>query len=407
MAAYAIDVSNVRVRQAMDFLGIEDSELMVRTQADFAAAHVTPEIQNLRFEYYQKKLEETKRKIKHRMKEERQRQSLGSAGNSVTSMRGVTSRVQLKSATLTSFVQSEESKLARLKEQQKEKIVQALTSLKQEKDAPKPTPAELAKKAEAAEKLQEDLEKKREALEKKKKRHEEKLRTLQEERKKKEKELVRNLKKSMKEHEEREKRQEEAKLQMVRARAMSLQSKQVEVTQKLSAREADLDAELGNRLVEIEERINRNRLQHEEELRKKKEHAAKLWMKAETNVQQLDVLRDELEMDRIRAYAAAQKKAWERKGELTKEQQEKFDKEREKIDKKLAKIKDLQKKQKKDEWENMKKVEARMKQTNKVLEKRQRDWSKQLELRQELQRLHDEDKRTKVERAQRIYVRGM
>jgi hypothetical protein len=222
MATYAIDVTNARVRDAMEVLGVEDSELEIKTPAAFAGPHVTADIQNLRYEYYTRKVAETVKQIKHRMKEERMRQTLGSAGTSQPSLRATTSRTQLKSATLSSFLQQEDLKLDQLKERQKEKIAQTLASLKPEKEAVKLTPAELKAQQVEAEIQQEELEKKREMLEKRKKRHEEKLQTIQQMRKEKERELVRSLKQSMKEHEERERKQEENKVKEVRARALSL-----------------------------------------------------------------------------------------------------------------------------------------------------------------------------------------
>jgi hypothetical protein len=406
MATYAIDVTNARVRDAMEVLGVEDSELEIKTPAAFAGPHVTADIQNLRYEYYTRKVAETVKQIKHRMKEERMRQTLGSAGTSQPSLRATTSRTQLKSATLSSFLQQEDLKLDQLKERQKEKIAQTLASLKPEKEAVKLTPAELKAQQVEAEIQQEELEKKREMLEKRKKRHEEKLQTIQQMRKEKERELVRSLKQSMKEHEERERKQEENKVKEVRARALSLELKHIQATEKITAREATLERILPVKLNEIEDKIVQKRQLHSERIQQRIEAAQKWASRADTKLQQQGALKEEVAVERIRQYARDQKEARERKGELTKEQQEKFKKEKEKIDLKLAKIKELQKKQKQEEFTIMKEVEKRMRESNKVIEKKQQDWQKQLEIRQELQRLHDEDKRTKVERAQRRYVSG-
>jgi len=404
MATYAIDVTNARVREAMDILGVEDAELEIKSAAAFSGPHVTPEIQSLRHEYYTRKVTETVKQIKHRMKEERLRLTLGSAGTSQPSLRATTSRYQLKSATLSSFLQQEDSKLNQLKERQKEKLAQTLASMQPEKETAKLTVAELKAQQLEAEIQQEELDKKREALEKRKKRHEEKLQAIQQMRKDKERELVRSLKQSMKEHEERERRQEENKVKEVRARALSLELKHMQATEKISAREATLERVLPIKLTEIEEKILQKRQLHSERIQQRIENAQKWVSKAETRLQQQGALKEEVAVERIRQYARDQKEARERKGELTKEQQEKFKKEKDKIELKLAKIRELQKKQKLDEYVVMKEVEKRMRESNKVLEKKQQDWQKQLEVRQELQRLHDEDKRTKVERAQRRFV---
>ena len=227
MATYAIDVTNARVREAMDILGVEDAELEIKSAAAFSGPHVTPEIQSLRHEYYTRKVTETVKQIKHRMKEERLRLTLGSAGTSQPSLRATTSRYQLKSATLSSFLQQEDSKLNQLKERQKEKLAQTLASMQPEKETAKLTVAELKAQQLEAEIQQEELDKKREALEKRKKRHEEKLQAIQQMRKDKERELVRSLKQSMKEHEERERRQEENKVKEVRALTLVYENQSV------------------------------------------------------------------------------------------------------------------------------------------------------------------------------------
>lgn len=390
----------------MEILGVEDAELEVKSLADFAGPHVTPEIQQVRYEYHTHKLTETVKQIKHRMKEERMRQTLGSAGASLPSLRSLNSKGNVKSATLSHFLQQEDGKLNRLKEEQKTKIAQALASLKSTKDSPKPTPAEAKAKAAAAEILQEQLEKRREALEKRKKRHEEKLEMIQQMRKDKEKELVRTLKRNMQSHAERERRQEENKAKEIRARALSLELKLSQAAEKNVSRESALERIIPNKLNEIEDKISQKRQLHSERIQQRIEAAAKWVSRAETRQMQQGAMKEEVAVERIRQYARDQREARERKQELTKEQQEKFKKEKEKIELKLGKIREMQKKQKQEEFVRMKEVEKRMKNSNRVIESKQKEWTKQLEIRQELQRLHDEDKRTKVERAQRRYVRG-
>ena len=61
---YALDVNNPRIKQAMENLGIEKEELLIKSLNSFESKGVRDEIKQLRFEYYSKRLEETVKIIK-------------------------------------------------------------------------------------------------------------------------------------------------------------------------------------------------------------------------------------------------------------------------------------------------------------------------------------------------------
>lgn len=68
---YALDINNPRIKSAMDTLGIEKEELIVKTFNDFGAKGTRDEIKQLRFDYYTKRIEETVKLIKSVMQSKR------------------------------------------------------------------------------------------------------------------------------------------------------------------------------------------------------------------------------------------------------------------------------------------------------------------------------------------------
>lgn len=64
---FALDVTNLRVKSAMEKLGVDKKELIVKTLNDFGSKGTRDEIKKLRFDYYVRRLEETVKIIKNTM----------------------------------------------------------------------------------------------------------------------------------------------------------------------------------------------------------------------------------------------------------------------------------------------------------------------------------------------------
>ena len=406
-ATYALDITNKRVQNALAVLGIEESELEIkyfplRTLEDFAGPRVSEDIQSLRYDYYTRKLQETKRKIKYQIREDRQRQVNTGESVSVKALRTpqTVSRDFAKSVSLANFLDIEARKLSEAKEKHRKSIIRTLQQSKQT------TPKTLSKSADEESPLKEALIKRHEELEKRRQRHEAKLEEIQKRKEKRQKELLQTMSKSMREHEERGRKLEEEKKMILQERTRSFQEKQQEIMRRICEREEQADGELQSRLAQIEEKIDKNRQLHQHALRQKSEKAAKIIEKADNKTCKFGDMRSSQEVERIKQYITAQQQARERKQELTSEQMAKFEEMRKKADAKIAKIKELQTKEKQQENSNIRRLEKKMKTASMVLERKQRDWAKELELRLEEERLKDEDKRTKVERAQRRFVRS-
>ncbi|OMJ89744.1 hypothetical protein SteCoe_8011 [Stentor coeruleus] len=66
--SYALDVNNQRVRVALEALGVDKEELLIKTINDFGHKGVREEIKQLRYDYYSRRLEETVKCIKEAIK---------------------------------------------------------------------------------------------------------------------------------------------------------------------------------------------------------------------------------------------------------------------------------------------------------------------------------------------------
>jgi len=298
-------------------------------------------------------------------------------------------------------MQLEQKKLTQAKEKYKRRILTVL-----EKSLPSPTKPPKSEAAESLEdsKLNEQLQRRHEEIEQRRQRHAQKLEEIQKSKEEAQRQMFRSISKSMREHEERGRKFEEEKRELIRARARSFQEKQMNIQRKLSEREMETDTKLQEKLTEIEERINKNRKLHLEVVKEKAEKATKSLEKAEVKSGKFGSLQASEELERIKQYISAQQQAKTRKYEITSVQLSKFEESRKKVEEKMAHIRELQQKEKQEEDRQKRRLELKMNTASQVLANRQRDWAKELELRLEMQRLMDEDKRTKVERAQRRFV---
>ena len=397
----------------MATLGIEENELLIkylpfRSLDDFAGPHISSDIQNLRYTYHRKKLAETVKKLKYQIREDRQRQGNASSQISAKPPKSPMSakKPELeKSKSLADFLLYEQSKLTQAKEKYKKKIVnmleRSLPSPVNKKTPPEIPEGELTRKDQL---LKEQLDKKHEEIEQRRQRHAEKLQEIQKNKETLQREMFRNISKSMREHEERGRKLEMEKRELLNARAKSMQEKQMNVQRKMSEKETEIDRKLQEKLMEIEEKIKKNRQLHLEAVKERAEKATKSLVKAELKSNKLESLKAENELERIKQYISAQQQAQSRKHEITSSQLEKFEESRKKVEEKMGHIRELQLKEKQEESKQINRLEKKMQTASQVLAQRQRDWSKELELRLEMQRLMDEDKRTKVERAQRRFV---
>ena len=398
MAVYALDIDNRRIQAAMAILGIEESELLMRSIDDFAGPHVSPEIQGLRFDYYQKKLAETVKKIKFKIREDRLRFSTLVGMDMGRVQRREEERTEGKSTSLAGFLEYEQNKLNKVRERQRELLLK--TYMSSQPASPKAQDGSLEAVEETETNLKGDLAKKKEAFEQKQQAHKARIAAIKLEKARFQRDLVRNMTQSMKEHAERGRRYEEQKKSQVLARAASYSQKKQEIGVKLKEKEREIDQLLDSKLVEIETKIARNRTLHSEELHKKASLASKLTERASTGTYSH---RSAEEVERIKQYVAAQQQARARKQEIVSKQSVEFEGRRQKVEEKMEKIKKIQKIESEGQLLKIKQLERRMKTASLVLEKKEKDWGKEMELRLEQQRLMDEDKRNKVERTQRIY----
>jgi hypothetical protein len=305
-----------------------------------------------------------------------------------------------KSASLANFLEYEQNKLNKVKEQQRELLLR--TYMSSQPASPKAQDSSIEAVEETETNLKEDLAKKKEAFEQKQQAHKARIAAIKLEKARFQRDLVRNMTQSMKEHVERGRRYEEQKKSLVLARAATYSKKKQEIGIKKQEKEREIDQYLDAKLVEIENKISKNRALHSEELHKKAGFASK-FTETRGSTGGFPSHRGAEEVERIKQYVAAQQQAHARKQEIVSKQLADFEGRRQKSEAKMDKIKKVQKIESDGQFQKIKQLERRMKTASLVLAKKEEDWEKEMELRLEHQRLMDEDKRNKVERAQRIY----
>ena len=277
MATYALDVTKQRVKQAMEAEGIIDSELLLKTLADFAGPHVAPDIQQLRWEFFRKKLHATVKLIKQRIR--RQNEAPQQKNSVQAKHHAATPSLHLKQA----------------QPRTPNPVVVVTPPPTVPKSFSTPTLVEVAHRIEIAEGLKTEIRKDQEEARGKKKEHERMVKELEHTQAQLQKDLIRNLAgTAARERRVMESRQiERAKSQTARSYTFRPQTDRAEtVTSQLSR---------------IEARIEANRQLHLEVLKAKSLKAARTTAKALQYASQLSSLRETMEEQRLMDYIKQQK----------------------------------------------------------------------------------------------------
>ncbi|CAG9333913.1 unnamed protein product [Blepharisma stoltei] len=403
MSNYAIDVTNNRVKQIMEEQGIEEDELLNKNLEDFADPRVTPEIQQLRFEYYTNKLKETVKRIRDILKDRTmtiiRRNSLPDLHQSHNSNSISTERTTPKFQDL---ARAEEDRLNKLKEKQKKMLITTLSMLEKIDEVEKPIKNK--RKSSSPILSPHDMNKSlkfKEKIESFKKIQEEKFKEKKKEQMQKQKNLYEKIIIDMKNHSEREQIIEQQKKEAAKERDEALKRKQEEIKAVKEGEEIMNEHRIQEELDLMQEKIMKSEEKYVNEREQKLSKTLGLRKFWDLVLGNLDKLKQTHEVEDVLKLIEKQEKVKKRREKIQKKLEEEVNKRREKME---ARKRAAQVKVANDEKELYKKVnylEKRLTASQKNLAMKQDEWKKEVMLRKELQRLKELDGITKVERANR------
>ena len=373
MEYYAIDITKPRIQKAMENLGIAEEELVLKTQDDFGAKESNEEIRKLRFNYYERKQSELVRQIKSFVKED------------ILRFREKALRSERKDkpsteVLITSLGDALEESLMKTKTNFRKIVDKTFYDVKgafTEKNA-------IDEKLRAGEK---NRKKAKSALSKN--------RSKNVELKEKQLENLKLIRESEKE-----------KLRSYYRNTCSASPKRFKSTKGLyeesrsrSRSGSVQDIDIDEKIFQYEEKMNRSKLLYELTIQRKKNAVSKLLERTKRPkiLEQQNSL-----VEKISKLVVKNKTAEDRRYSHMKLMAETREKNKEKQDERRQRAQTKLKEREVQEKNRGKEIEKRMKISNSLLQKKHKNWAKELELRNEMQRLKDEEALNNAERKKRI-----
>ncbi|OMJ93821.1 hypothetical protein SteCoe_3145 [Stentor coeruleus] len=375
MNFYVIDTSSLRVQNAMLNLGIEASELLKKVFEDFAAKDANEEIQIVRYNFFKRKQQELVRQIKEYIKEEL--------------MRGLEKTTQSKKQEssnndflITSLPYSDRKTVQRPKLNYRGLVSKALLEVKESINEKEALDKRLKHGQELREKAKSALAQSRmkfSELKEKQKLNLEKIRYNEQT----------NLSKLHRGY------------TSISPDYLSHKKKYINYSQTQSRNSSITEISIDDQMKKYEQKMSRSKQLHDLFTKNRKEAASKLLKR---NLKQNTIINNEEKelTERLTKYVTKNKTAEIKRFEHRKQQNEYRFKLKEKHDERRIRAQTRIRERDVFYNERIKEIEKKMEITNGVIEKKNFDWKKELEIKNELQRLKDEEALSNAERKKRV-----
>ena len=370
---YAIDITRPRTKLAMLALGIEPEELIIKNLEDFSGRNINEDVQQLRYNYYTRKLKEVIRQLNSYIREEAMRK-LQSTENSPKSP---------QQFFLTQTLPQEEivDEIAEIKEKEKNKILDSFNDVNNAISTSIAIEKRLQMRKEAKARVQSELITKRMKLKKYKEMQLENIKRI--------------------------KREEESKAKGYKNEGfVSYHQKfsSADITYQPYAKTLtefnESDEDIASKINEFDERMKRSQRNYEKNIQQKREAVSKL---LEKNVNHVTVDKStEFDIKRIFQMVEKQKQVEARRHSFVVEQQEYRQEMRKKHEKRRSIALERIKEEEKLETLRTEAIERRMEISARILKQKHESWLKELELKNELSKLKDEEALLNAERKKRI-----
>ena len=365
---FVIDVNRERVKRAMMSLGIEENELLIKNEEDFSGKTITPEIKSIRFTFFTRKQQELVRQIKTFIRDEYIK------SNELRSRLSVSDHEDNYSA------QDPFNEMFSKAQKKNQEILQKhLNSIQNNIIDNKALEAKLRNGEKIRENLKSSVTKQRaKMIEFKQKQLEN---------------LERNSK-SPKRSDHIGRRQEFTSSKFIRKRTQS---------PSYHTRAADFlqDFETSKKIQEFEEKMEKSKEISVSFIQSKKEAVSKLLEKSVKSSQNSKFSKDLEYTEKLIKIVEKSNQADVRRLNLVKIQTERRIKQKEIEEERRSKTRSKLNENRKGLEKKFKDIEEKMRRSEYVLEKKQEKWMKELEIRNELQRLRDEETLLNAERKKR------
>ena len=370
---YAIDITRPRARLAMQALGVEADELLLKSLEDFSGRGVNAEVQQLRYSYYTRKLKEVIRQLNSYIREEamRRMQNLGQSPNSPQPL------------FLTEGPMAEETidEIAEIKQREKYKIME---SLKETNDAIFNSIAiekRLQMGRDAKERVQSELISKRMKLKKSKEKQ------------------MENISKIRREQEKKERNYPTQHLIPRKDRVLSVDRTYQSCYRTLTDFH-ESDEEIESKISQIDQKMQRSQRNYDRYIQQKRDAASRLLEKNASHV--VKDRSSELDTERIYKMIEKQKQVEARRHSFVMEREEHREQMRVKHKRRRSVALERIKEEQKLEILRAQAIERRMEVSERILKQKHQSWVKELELKNELSKLKDEEALLNAERKKRI-----
>lgn len=370
---YAIDITRPRTKLAMLALGIEPEELVLKSFDDFGGRGVNEDVQKLRYNYYSRKLKEVIRQINSYIKEEAMRR-MQTISNSPKSPTGLF---------LTQSMSLEETvdEVAEIKEKEKIKILESFNGINDSITASKAIEERLKMGREARERIQSEVNSRRMQLQKfKEKQQENILRIRQEQESKADK--YKSPRSSPKKQKD------------------SVNDSSFQMYSKTLSDFNETDEEIETKIHQFDLKMLRSQKNYEKYLQQKRDAAARL---LEKNLSNWPSERSvDFDVERITKMIEKQRQVEARRHSFVIEQQENRLEMRRKHEERRSIALQRIKEEEKLEQNRKQAIERRMEASERLLKQKHDSWMKELELKNEMSKLKDEEALLNAERKRRI-----
>ena len=366
---YAIDITRPRIKSAMLALGVHPEELIKKSLEDFAGRNVSDEVQQLRYNYYARKLKEVIRQLTAFIKEENLRK-----------MKTSLDKPKSPAVFLTQLSTCEETvdEIQEMKNQVKNRIGKDWEMMRKLEGIQKGVDDRLSNGDKARERVKSQVLERMKMKRKFQERQVENLARIQEE--------------AERRVEEYDRRAEEG---LRKKRAQSIDYSMISTSRRpLQDLENGLDVD--SKLQQFEAKMQRSWKNHEKSLQSRREALLTLRKPVRSPSLNDSSLTDVLKMMK------KQEKVQARRHSLLQLQQEYRQKLRQKHENRRSVALDRLKDDELKEKSRTQAIEIRMKASEDLLKEKHENWVKEIELRNELSRLRDEEALLNAERKRRV-----
>ena len=355
---YIVDINKGRVKKAIAALGINIDLLVFKKREDFYENDITDDVIQLRFDYYQRKQQELARMIKDRVDKDCPVPRINSSNKPSTFL----TQVQTNPECSTNQTSPE-------KNRHKRKLLKSLKEIEKK----------ILDAIEIDRKIEQSRESKQRAMSLKSARKNtfEGFRLKQAE----------NLKQLQKEENIKRKKFMTLEIKTPKLYRKASEDESLDISVRVSTANDSFEEHIEDKLKKHEEKMRKSQLIHDQHLKKKQEAALKLLEKVPRRLQDNSLDNSD---DIALRFISKQEASKERRENLLAYTNEKRLKIKSQFEKRINSVKHNMIFQQNQTVKNSK-LQVKMAKSEIVLQKKQEDWTKKLEIKNEIHRLREEN----------------